>query len=79
LEVKNLLPIPTLTDALVQRKSNIRHKILDTYFVANIWHTAHVKNSFYYSYIDYPTQQAGTTKVNQRFATYFADNILHIF
>ncbi len=38
---KNLLPIPTLTDTLVQRKSNIWHKNTDTYFVQtfgkNIW------------------------------------------
>ena len=32
LEDKNLVPIPTLTDTLVQRKSNIWHKNIDTYF-----------------------------------------------
>ena len=57
LEDNNLLPIPTLTDTLVQRKSNIWHKNTDT----NFWHKILAKLCWEakcvttYSYIDYST------------------------
>ena len=48
LEDKNLLPIPTLTDTLVQRKSNIWNKNTDTYFGQTFGNNIWCKNTHKY-------------------------------